>query len=60
MGSSPGYTTIKNCGKSYSVPDNQTRTGRVFLCHTFYRDKKSGFPQYMAGPHIVIGQEASV
>ena len=31
----PGDTTIRNCVKSYSRPDNQIRTSPGFPCHSF-------------------------
>ena len=64
MGSSPGDTTIKSCGKLHSV--HQTRTVTVFPCRTFqtknnkpsegYQDR---FPQYLDCTHIGTNKEAS-
>ena len=60
-------TTIKNCGKLYSGPDNQIRTGIIFPFRTIYpsNNKPTKGNQYMfiqeiPGPHRVIDREESI
>ena len=59
-------TTIKNCGKLYSGPDNQIRTGIIFPFRTIYPDNnkppqsnQDRFTQDMEVPHRCIDQESS-
>ena len=57
MGSDPGDTTIRKCGKQHSGKNFKTRTSPVFRCSTFqpnYRKSPQGnqkrFPEDV-GPH---------
>ena len=58
MGSAPGATTIRKCGKQHSGENFKTRPIPVFICSTFQPDysrspqgNKTRFPGDVAGPH---------
>ena len=64
MGSAPGGTTIRKCGKQHSGTNFKTITSPVFTCSTFqpnYSKSPQGnqtrFPEDVAGPHRKTHQE---
>ena len=58
VGSDPGATTTRKCGKQHSGTNFKTITSPVFTCRTFqpnYSKSPQGnqakFPEDVAGPH---------
>ena len=65
MGSSPGDTTIRNCVKYHSGPDNQTGTGTVYPLCTFKsknnkppHGNQTRFPRDLTKPHRGVNKES--
>ena len=64
MGSAPGATTIRKCGKQHSGTDFKTRTSPVFICLTVQTNyikspqgNQTRFTEDLAGYHIKTHQE---